>query len=114
MDESITPGIRQLVAWLNSKGFETTDSGDGVTNVEAGMECAMATPNVAIAVSPDVLVSETRRLFSLLVSELKVAVSRINEDASTVMIQATFDPGDESAVIMLTGLDDHKAFHSPN
>ena len=36
----IAAGVRKLVADLNKRGYETTDSGDG-TNHKEGMECAL-------------------------------------------------------------------------
>ena len=45
--DQINPGVRRLVKWLNDEGFETTSSGDGVTNVGAeGMEHLWQVPNV--------------------------------------------------------------------
>lgn len=38
--------MRPVVALLNANGFTTTDSGDGVTNVELGMEGALPFPHV--------------------------------------------------------------------
>ena len=36
---TINPKMRRLVGWLRSKGFETTDSGDGHTNADNGGDC---------------------------------------------------------------------------
>lgn len=35
--EALDPGIRRTVRWLRSLGFETTDSGDGVTKPAMGL-----------------------------------------------------------------------------
>jgi len=43
--------VRPLCEWLNANGFRTTDSGDGITNVAAGMDGAMTHAHV-IAVLP--------------------------------------------------------------
>jgi len=36
--EQCDPGIRSVVEWLWSHGFETSDSGDGVTKLKEGSE----------------------------------------------------------------------------
>jgi hypothetical protein len=36
--EQLNPGIRDLVKTLHELGYETSDSGDGKTNIEAGMD----------------------------------------------------------------------------
>jgi hypothetical protein len=100
--------MRHLVAWLNDNGFQTTDSGDGVTNVEAGMEGAASFPHVWIAVSPENLVSEAQRLRHLLV-DLGVPVSAMGADPTVPCIQASYDPcavEGASAVLGLMGLSD--------
>lgn len=60
--ESIQPKMRRLVLWLNRHEFITTDSGDGVTNVAAGMEGALSIPHVVCRVEPDKLIDESHRL----------------------------------------------------
>lgn len=105
MSEAITPGVRRLVAYLNRQGFRTTDSGDGVTNVAAGMEGAMPFPNVAIEPgAPEALHTDAHALL-LLLADIGIRVHPIN-DGSVPCIQATYDPADESGVILLTGVDD--------
>lgn len=37
--DQLAPGIRETVRWLAGCGFDPCDSGDGVSNPEAGMEC---------------------------------------------------------------------------
>lgn len=34
---ALDPGIRDAVVWLRERGWETTDSGDGVSKCEHGM-----------------------------------------------------------------------------
>lgn len=45
-ENEITPGVERLVALLNENGFLTNDSGDGVSNQELDMGCAMEGANV--------------------------------------------------------------------
>ena len=104
-DLNITPGIVKLVDLLNRYGFKTTDSGDGVTNVESGMECAMEFPNVAIRVLPGFLIEESHRLQDTL-RKHGVTVRAQTMDPWEPAIQAMYDPGNNSAIILLTGVDD--------
>ncbi len=99
MIEGLDPGIRKTVEWLNECGFETTDSGDGVSKV--GMECALDVPNVFMEVTPDSMVEEARRLHALL-QDRGVDFGQY-ADAS---IQASFDPVDGSSILELYGVDD--------
>jgi hypothetical protein len=44
--EDLDPGIREVVRMLRDAGFNTTDSGDGVTKVALGHEGVMTVPHV--------------------------------------------------------------------
>lgn len=102
---TLTPGIRRTVALVRSWGFETTDSGDGVTNVKAGMEEAMTRPNVYITVrDPDRLIRESQGLLERLDS-IGVDMDAQGPDDSPC-IQAMYDPCIHSAGILLMGVDD--------
>jgi hypothetical protein len=109
--DSLTPGIQKTVVWLRQHGFETTDSGDGVTNVAAGMEEALDYPHVMISVLPESLVEKTSLLLRLIEAR-GIRVNPMGSDPQEPAIQATFDPAnkDYPAVIMLSGVDDHKLF----
>lgn len=102
LPDDLDPGIRLTVAWLNREGFTTTDSGDGVSKPD--MECALGTANVFVRVaSPVDLIAEARRLHTLLES---VGVRIGPQGPEGPAIQATYDPGDDSAIIALYGVDD--------
>lgn len=101
----ITPGIRRLVSLLNRYGFKTTDSGDGKANIDAEMGCAMEFPNIAIKVDASYLIPESHRLADIL-RKHGVTVRGQTMDPWVPAIQAMYDPGDCSAVILLTGVDD--------
>jgi hypothetical protein len=62
----ISPGIINTVNWLRANGFETTDSGDGKTNLEAGMSCAWDVPMVAMEIPPYLFLDEANRLQRLI------------------------------------------------
>lgn len=88
----LDPGIRETVKWLNSIGFRTTDSGDGVS--KSDMECAMCIPNVAIETTKSSLIDDTDYLDFLLLG------------SDTHQIQASYDPRDGTAIILLLDFDD--------
>ncbi len=96
--DALTPGVRRLVAWCNANGFETTDSGDGATNVTAGMECALDFPHVIITCRPEQLVARSQSLKSYL--------GRVGVNMAPVSIEAVYSPVDGHAHILLHGLDD--------
>lgn len=94
----LTPGIRKTVLWLREHGFDTTDSGDGVANVEAGMEDALDIAHVHMSTTPLKMVGAARDLACLLETR------KIKLEPG--MIQATYDPMDGSAILSLYGVDD--------
>lgn len=102
---TLTPGIRRTVALVRSWGFETTDSGDGVTNVQAGMDGAMTVPNVYIHVrDPEHLLRESQGLLQRL-DAIGVDMDAQGPD-NAPCIQAMYDPCVHSAGILLMGVDD--------
>lgn len=103
----LDPGIRETVRRLRAAGFRTTDSGDGVSKVAAGWDpdTVHDFPHVYVAVGGDALIGEARRLRDLLVAA-GVPVEPLGPDGDGIAIQAMYDPADDSAIIMLAGLDD--------
>ena len=94
----LNPGIRMLVQFLNEQGFETTDSGDGKTNVESGMECAMDVPNVHMIVRPaDRIVHESRRLYDVM-KDHGIALGPLGEDGIGPTIEASYSPVDNISI----------------
>lgn len=91
----IQPRMRQTVRWLRSMGFDTCDSGDGVTNVEAGMEDALEMPHVMMTVKKANMIYEADRLYHACL-ETKIHGK----------IEASYDPEDESAIIILYDVTD--------
>lgn len=100
----LNPGIRRSVQLLRSWGYETVDSGDGETHQ---YECDREYPYVAITIGPHALVSGSSRLARLL-SERGIPVEPIGPEPldGGVMIQATYDPANNTAIIDVLGLHD--------
>jgi len=107
--DGLSPGIKELVLWLNEQGFETTDSGDG-TNAAAGMECAVEYPMVVMVVDkPGRLVDEAQRLYKALRGrgiQFDHAKRGYTSDDTICwpQIQASYDPADGTAVILLSNV----------
>jgi hypothetical protein len=103
--KGLNPGIVRTVAWLNANNFHTTDSGDGETH---DFECDREHAYVVIMVQPPgYLLDVTERLVALL-RQRDIDVRPIGGDG--VCIQATYDPGDRTAVIDVMGLKDSVLF----
>lgn len=90
---ALDPGVRGLVRLLNRHGFETTDSGDGVSKAEA-IEAghALPYPHVFIRAEWPVMMGEADRAQALLGDEWKV--------------EAHYCAVDQSAIISVTPSDD--------
>lgn len=106
----INPGIVKLVAMLRSNGFDTVDSGDGVTNVPL-MECVLERPHVFIVVEPDKMISESHRLYDMMwgLANFDPDVEMIPPQP-TGAIEVSYSPIDKTAVIGLLDLDDEFIF----
>lgn len=104
--QNLSPGIRDLVVWLNARGFTTVDSGDG-TNFEGGMGCAVPFAMIAIKTRPIQLIDDARSLMCLLedrgVSFKPPAnpSEQLIEESCWPTIQATYNPQDRQAIIVL-------------
>lgn len=98
--EQLDPGIREVVRLCRDNGFETTDSGDGCCEIP----CAYGGPMVAMVVSPALLLLEADRLWLTLRAE----TGAHDLAAQGVQVQASYDPANRVAVLLLTGLDDKK------
>lgn len=94
--DALDPGIRETVRMLRSWGFNTTDSGDGITKGEDGL----SHPHVFIVCDPPEMLAQADSL-SYRLTSLGIAVGQVGEDIS---IQATYDPITGTAIIMLCGV----------
>ena len=95
---SLDPGIRRVVAFLRERGFETTDSGDGVTKPAAGDTEALTEPHVFMVANWSSLINEANRLL-LVLDEHGV-------DTSDLVVEASYDPRNQVGVVALVGLND--------
>lgn len=106
------PDIKYVVRWLLEKGFETTDSGDGHTKLEAGWDerWLIPHPHVIIQVDGDLMAESIRLLNELRGADVKVIqVGECDGDGSPLdgcWIQATYDPVTDRGFIELAHLDD--------
>jgi len=80
----LDPGVRNFVGFLRSKGFNTTDSGDGESKPEEAR--IMPWPHVFISVpgAEQNLIPESQRLL--------VEMTAAGLDVQPGDIQATYDP----------------------
>lgn len=103
----LDPGIRDTVGWLWANGFETCDSGDGVSKftdprwlVDGQVpDEILDFPHVVIRVIPEELVSEADRLLYLLAGQ-GVEVDPVGLEGSP-SVQASYDPANGIAVLLL-------------
>lgn len=101
----LDPGVRETVRRLNDWGFETTDSGDGITKIEAGQSTdeVLDRPHVFIRCKPQELCLMADRLMR----ELTRAGFCVEPcHTSSIWIECTYDPADGVAMIMLFGVID--------
>lgn len=81
---ALDPGIRDTVHLLASRGFTTTDSGDGVSKPadERVFDC----PHVAAVTTRDVFLSEADRMQRVLGAEWRVEASYCAADGSCILL----------------------------
>lgn len=93
--DEIQPTMVRTVAWMQSHGFKTCDSGDGVLNVEAGMEGALDFPHVFAQVPPPEMVALATWL-------------RILADVEGIggKVECSYSPDDGVAMVALYGVTD--------
>jgi hypothetical protein len=113
MDETdlakLNPGIRRTVEWLNQKGFETHDSGDGRTHE---FECDRDHPYVVIVVPVEKLVDECHRLRDTL-EDREVKIWPIGATVGGKLmpcIQASYDPAAPLGILDVMHVDDDLLF----
>lgn len=102
----LNPGVRRLVPFLRSHGFDTYDSGDGVTHV---FENDNDFPYVSATVEPEDLGRETERLLSVLAS-VGITTKAQTENFDARSVEAWFNPyatvPEHRAVIVLFNVTD--------
>lgn len=103
--DTLAPGIRRTVLLLRSWGYDTIDSGDGVTNREAGMECARDYPHVTISLGSGFQGLEQAAV-ALMVGLRKHGISTGPIGSGKPSIQASYDPETNLALLDVMDLDD--------
>lgn len=91
--------MRETVSWLRLMDFNTTDSGDGVTNVEAGMEGALTIPHVFMVSSREMGFIEADVIWGAL-------KRRSLDKVEGVSVEMSYSPIDRKVIIALYGVDD--------
>lgn len=112
--EELDIGIRNLVRLLRSKGFETTDSGDGKSKFENNTACcAEPVSNVYIEVNATRMVAESHRLMEVIrdntiegTLESTIRNEELEMDVPRVLIEASYSPIEGTAILMIHGLLD--------
>lgn len=108
------PDIRYVVRWLLEHDFETCDSGDGHTKLEADWDerWVLSYPHVFIETSGDLIAESLRLLNELRAAGVKVIqIGECDGDGLPLegcWIQATYDPVTDTGIIELSHLDDDK------
>ena len=80
---SLDPCIRHTVLYLRSLGFDTTDSGDGLS--KRGMEGCLDYPHVAIVTTPRKMFRESFRLKAALGEPWQVEASFSPNDGKCIL-----------------------------
>lgn len=93
---ALDPGIRNVVAHLRAAGFDTTDSGDGRTKNLSDPE-VLPFAHVVIDSMPTDLLADAHDLHNVATD----ACATVGFP-SGFQIEATYDPADSSAIIMLS------------
>lgn len=106
--DNLDPGIRNVVTLLRAHGFDTFDSGDGVTKLAPDAdvcECgAEDFPHVRMRVPPLRIVLEAGKLENILLGA-GIALARNGDDGPVIhALWSTHDP--ELAVLELVGVTD--------
>lgn len=100
---TLNPGIRKVVQFLRENGFDTCDSGDGVTHEHA---CDLDRPYVHILVQePAKLVAEADRLTELL-SQHGIKLEPQDEEVTARSVEASYWPASQTAVMSLWNVTD--------
>lgn len=106
--DQIQPTMTRVCALVNEivgrlfMGLKTTDSGDGVTNVAAGMECALTKAHVVVPCPPEAALRVVERLGAGLRSR---GVS-LDDPESGASVEASWQFGCKAALVTVWNLTD--------
>lgn len=92
--KALDPGIRDVVRLLNDHGFQTTDSGDGLSKPAEWYEsgCAMPFPNVAMTTTRETMIAAADRAQALLGDGWTVEASYSSRSRDVLLLARTLDP----------------------
>jgi hypothetical protein len=113
----LDPGIRRLVRLLRDSGFDTCDSGDGVSKFEDDAiqpdACAEPTAHVYAQVDSEAMISEADRLLALLEAKGRPGlldetfVEPVSEQVvPRVIVEAGYYPASGKAMVSVHGVTD--------
>jgi len=102
--EQLDPGIREVVRLLRAYGYDTTDSGDGVSKHLLDPE-VIPYPHVFVQLERSGMVGEVDQIRSLL-EWRGIAFEPVGEDPWRPHLQLTWDPVSEVAVLEVGGVVD--------
>lgn len=122
--DELDPGIRETVRWLQSLGYDTTDSGDGVTKrpadcacewtpgnsdcswcIESGIyTCWLPMPNVAIVLDRE---SDGAAEADRLAMRLRARGIELDASGAGPRIEFTYSPNDGVKLLVLLNVDDN-------
>lgn len=107
MDE-LCPGIKKTVEWLQNLGYETVDSGDGVSN--EGMGCELPFPHVFMQIEGLGLVAAAKTLMGQLANAGVRVGEMLPDGTPQPKIEVSYDPLDDTAILALLYVDDEMLF----
>ena len=95
----IQPTMKKLVNLLTALGYQTTDSGDGVLNVEAEMEHALNVPHVFMTIDKNLNpIDVAHKLHDEMKTRVKSAVN--------FYCEVSYSTWDNTSVLGLFGVTD--------
>lgn len=100
---NLDPGIRETVRRLREWGYNTVDSGDGVSKPPVGRDLDIPHVFITVAAFGTLLIEADHLKHELRKAGIPV---RAQGRAARVWIQATYDPADGTAIIGVYGLND--------
>ena len=101
----IQPTMRRTVDLVQRLGFKTTDSGDGVLNVEAGMEGALSIAHVFAVAGAQNLVDRC--------DDLRISLQGRIKPGTTWSVEGLYSSEDAHAVVALYGVTDAQLVDLP-
>ena len=114
--EKLDPGIRATVRLLNINGFATSDSGDGATNVMAGVSPldsgVIPWPHIVVPCHPSFMAETAQAIAELLRAEglapAAQPVTLAELGPCGVVVTTSFCVGESTAIVLVEHLDDDK------